>query len=85
MSNIEITRPNPETGSDTLVVIDGTDLSRSISDISIDLTPAKARVTVELVLVEDHRLCMADAELVIGEGTAEMLEQHGWTRPGVTA
>ena len=78
MPHVEITQPDPETGG-TRVVIDGADLSRSIRHVAVEFDgPKPARVTVELGLVEDQRLCMADAELVIGEETTALLKRHGW-------
>ena len=86
MSHVEITRPDPELGPGaTRVVVDGTNLSDSISRLSVDLTADRARVTVELHAAERQRLCMADAELIIGEATVALLERHGWRPPTLSA
>lgn len=81
MPNIEVTQPHPETGG-TRVVIDGTDLSFALRSMDVSLIGSRpARVTIELAPVESHRLCMEDAELVIGEDTAGVLVRAGWTPP----
>ena len=85
MSHIEITRPDPETGG-TRVTIDGVNMSHSITHLDAEFTASRPpRVTIDLLLVEDQALCMPDAELIIDSASVDLLERHGWTRPGVKA
>lgn len=80
MSEIEITHPDPDTGG-TRLVIDGVDLSMAARSASIEVGSGRPRVTVELMAAQSFRLCSPDAELIIDDRVADMLEAHGWKRP----
>lgn len=67
------------------VLVDGHDLSHAVTHYTVehsggDIGP---KITLTLRCVEDKRLCMEHAEVVLDSATRDWLTSAGWTAPAI--
>jgi hypothetical protein len=82
MPEVQIVHPAPD-GDGTSVVVDGVEMKHSLTGVDVEFIGGRPRVTLDIIAVQDLRLCSKDAEVVIGRDAEALLIAAGWTRPGM--
>lgn len=64
------------------VLIDGTDIARSLTGLTLRMgVGAVPQLVLDVQLIDVTELGSVEADVLLGEGVAETLKKLGWTPP----